>query len=101
MSNSNCQTCHKKPNIWLLSLALLSVAVGASAFNDAHAQDANGLVRKHVIETQTGLNLGDDTSSIEVEVIEDGLVRLHYRPDHKITAHTLVMAPRPKKLAAE
>ena len=101
MSNSNCQTCHKKPNIWLLSLALLSVAVGASAFNDAHAQDANGLVRKHVIETQTGLNLGDDTSSIEVEVIEDGLVRLHYRPDHKITAHTLVMAPRPKLVTPE
>ena len=81
-----------------LHLAFLSIAVGATSFHDVHAQDINSRARKHVIETRAGLNLSDDTTLIEVEVIETGLVRIHYRPEQR---HVVTPARPPLAICSD
>ena len=101
MSNGKRRSCLDKPSVWRLYLALLPIVVGGSSFRIATAEVSNTHSPSHITETGAGLNLTDGTTVIEIEVIDAGLVRIHYRPDHKVTSRTLVLDPYAKLIAPQ
>ncbi len=56
---------------------------------------AQPALRAHFSSLRNGIELADGSSLLEVQILENGLVRVHVRLDGKTTPRTLVIDPQP------